>query len=60
MKVLLEKSVQFLTSEDGPTTTEYAFMLALIVILTFVAVTAIGGKVSTTFSGLESGLPDGE
>ena len=42
MGKLLQKFVQFLKAEDGPTAVEYAVMLALIVVVCLVAITAMG------------------
>jgi len=46
----------FLTSEDGPTATEYAVMLSLIIIACLTAVTALGTKVSSIFSTVDGSL----
>ncbi len=59
MKTLLEKTRMFLRSEDGPTATEYAVMLALIILVCVAAITLIGGKVKTIFTNVDSGLPSG-
>jgi pilus assembly protein Flp/PilA len=59
MQALLKKTKSFLVSEDGPTATEYAVMLALIIIVALAAITLLGTKVSTIFSNVEAGLPDG-
>ena len=59
MKTLFDKLARFLISEDGPTVVEYAFMLALLLILCIAAITAIGGKVAGTFTILEADLPGG-
>ncbi len=50
---------RFLASEDGPTATEYAVMLALIIVVALGAITALGSKVSTTFSNINTALPTG-
>jgi len=50
---------RFITSDDGPTTTEYAVMLALIVIVAIGAISGIGTKVSDVFTGVDNGLPGG-
>ena len=50
---------RFLASEDGPTATEYAVMLALIIVVALGAITALGSKVSTTFSNIATALPTG-
>ncbi len=49
----------FLASEDGPTATEYAVMLALIIIIALGAISALGSKVSSTFSNITTALPSG-
>jgi pilus assembly protein Flp/PilA len=41
--------VNFLASEDGPTSVEYAVMLALIIIVCIAAVTALGTNSNNTF-----------
>lgn len=50
---------RFLKSEDGPTATEYAVMLALIIIVALAAIQLLGTKVSTIFTNVETALPDG-
>jgi len=50
---------RFLQSEDGPTATEYAVMLALIIIVALTAITTLGTKVSDIFSNVEAALPEG-
>jgi len=47
----------FLTSEDGPTAVEYAVMLALIVIVCLVSITAIGNNANATFDSIAQALP---
>lgn len=56
---LMQTMKRFLKSEDGPTATEYAVMLALIIIVALGAITLLGSKVNTIFTNVESGLPDG-
>lgn len=50
---------RFLQSEDGPTATEYAVMLALIIIVALTAITTLGQKVESIFSNVEGKLPTG-
>lgn len=45
----------FWESESGATATEYAVMLALIVLVAIGAVTALGEKVSTMFADADQG-----
>jgi len=59
MKALVEKAKSFLVNEDGPTATEYAVMLALIIIVALAAITLLGSKVQDIFTNVESSLPDG-
>jgi pilus assembly protein Flp/PilA len=49
----------FLRSEDGPTATEYAVMLALIIIVALGAITGLGTTVDTIFTNVDSSLPTG-
>lgn len=50
---------QFLVNEDGPTATEYAVMLALIIIVALTAIGALGTKVKGIFTNVETTLPSG-
>ena len=59
MKALVKKAKTFLRSEDGPTATEYAVMLALIIIVALAAITLLGNKVKTIFTNVAGGLPEG-
>ena len=59
MNAFLTRIRQFIQSEDGPTATEYAVMLALIIIIALGAITALGTKVSTVFTNVTSALPSG-
>lgn len=43
----------------GPTTVEYAIMLALIVLVAVAAIASIGVKGASTYNELTSGLPTG-
>jgi pilus assembly protein Flp/PilA len=40
----------FLADESGPTAVEYAVMLALIIVVCIVAITALGTNTNNTFS----------
>ena len=59
MKSFLSRAKCFLKSEDGPTATEYAVMLALIIIVALGAITGLGTTVDTVFTNVSDGLPDG-
>jgi pilus assembly protein Flp/PilA len=47
---------QFIQSEDGPTATEYAVMLALIIIVSIAAITLLGQKVNAIFTNVDNNL----
>ncbi len=50
MNKLTQSVAQFLRSEDGPTAVEYAVMLALIIVVCIVAITALGTNANKTFT----------
>jgi len=54
---MLNRIKSFFVNEDGPTATEYAVMLALIIIVALAAITALGERVSTIFTSVEGQLP---
>jgi pilus assembly protein Flp/PilA len=53
------KVVRFLQAEDGPTAVEYAVMLSLIIVVCFVAITALGTNTNKTFSNVALNLAAG-
>ncbi|OWK45175.1 Flp family type IVb pilin [Fimbriiglobus ruber] len=53
---MLRSVIRFLRAEDGPTAVEYAVMLALIVVVCIVAITAIGKNANSTFSAVGSAI----
>ena len=59
MATLRTRVREFLKSEDGPTATEYAVMLALIIMVCLGAITGIGTKVESMFSAMDGQLPTG-
>ncbi len=58
MKNFMSRAKDFLQSEDGPTATEYAVMLALIIVAAIGSIHLVGNKVSETFTNVEGNLPD--
>jgi pilus assembly protein Flp/PilA len=48
--------LRFLRSEDGPTAVEYAVMLALIIVVCLVAITALGTNANQTFTTVETAI----
>ena len=59
MNEFMNRAKNFLRSEDGPTATEYAVMLALIIVACLAAITTLSDKVQTTFENVASAFPDG-
>jgi pilus assembly protein Flp/PilA len=59
MKSLLPHIRRLLREEDGPTAVEYAFMLALIIIVCLTAVKSIGTNAKTVFSNAANSLAGG-
>lgn len=59
MKNVMHRVKNFLQSEDGPTATEYAVMLALIIIVALGAITGLGTTVSSIFTNVNTSLPTG-
>ena len=57
MKAVIHRTASFFVEDDGATATEYAVMLALIIIVCIGAISALGTKVSSTFVDIEGGLP---
>ncbi len=57
MKSLINRVKAFWKDEEGATATEYAVMLALIIVIALGAISALGTKVSSTFADIESNMP---
>ena len=55
----MDRVKNFLRSEDGPTATEYAVMLALIIIVALGAITGLGTAVTGIFTNVTGALPGG-
>jgi len=59
MNAFLTRAKSFLKSEEGPTATEYAVMLALIIIVALGAITGLGTTVNDIFTNVDTSLPTG-
>jgi pilus assembly protein Flp/PilA len=53
---LVQSCRNFLNAEDGPTAVEYAVMLALIIVVCLVAITALGTNTNATFTSVSNQL----
>ena len=53
MNAIVSKVKGFIVSTEGPTATEYAVMLALIIVVAIAAISALGTKVSSIFSAVD-------
>jgi pilus assembly protein Flp/PilA len=56
MSNIISKVRHLLVSEDGPTTVEYAVMLALILVACITILSSLGQSMSGTFSKLNSSV----
>ena len=57
MKNLKKLTKAFLVNEDGATATEYAVMLALIIVVCIVTITTLGTKVDGVFQDVSAAMP---
>ena len=57
MKQAIKNIRAFLRDEEGATATEYAVMLALIIVIALGAISALGTKVSGTFANITTAMP---
>ncbi len=56
MRTFIQPVRRFLQTEDGPTAVEYAVMLALIIVVCLIAITALGTNANQTFSTVSSAV----
>ncbi len=56
MSILARKFKEFVGSEAGPTATEYAIMLALIIVVCIGAISALGGRVNSIFGSVSTAM----
>jgi pilus assembly protein Flp/PilA len=56
MRQLYAHVVRFLKAEDGPTAVEYAVMLALIILVCFVAIQILGKNANSAFGTVGASL----
>ena len=56
MNAFWNRFKDFVKSEDGPTATEYAVMLALIIVAAIGSIQLVGDRVSSTFTEIEGEL----
>jgi len=56
MRNVLNRAKSFLKSEDGPTATEYAVMLALIIIVCLTIIGSLGQTVEGIFTTADTAL----
>jgi len=54
MNIFVSRAKDFLRSEDGPTATEYAVMLALIIVVSLATITTLGGTVKGVFANVDA------
>ena len=56
MQKFLRSAKRFIKSEDGPTATEYAVMLALIIVACIATISLLGAEVNNLFGGVQTAL----
>ena len=56
MNTFMTRAKNFIKSEDGPTATEYAVMLALIIIVAIGTITTLGTTVTGVFANVNTEL----
>jgi pilus assembly protein Flp/PilA len=56
MQSLTTRVASFLRDESGPTAVEYAVMLALIIVVCLVAITALGTNANKTFTTVSNAV----
>ena len=59
MQKFMDRAKTFLKSEDGPTATEYAVMLALVVLVAIGAISGLGTTVTGIFTDVNAGVGGG-
>jgi pilus assembly protein Flp/PilA len=59
MKHLIQQIRRLLRSEDGPTAVEYAVMVALVVLVCFASIQAVGTNTSPVFQRTAQSLSTG-
>ena len=56
MQRFLKTAKSFIKSEDGPTATEYAVMLSLIIVACIATITLLGAEINTLFGSVKTAL----
>jgi pilus assembly protein Flp/PilA len=56
MRTFGQQIANFIKAEDGPTAVEYAVMLALIIVVCLVAITALGTNANATFTKVSNAV----
>lgn len=56
MQKFLTAATRFVKSNDGPTATEYAVMLSLIIIACIATISLLGAEVNTIFGSVQTAL----
>ncbi|MCH8242167.1 MAG: Flp family type IVb pilin [Planctomycetes bacterium] len=56
MQKFLNTAKRFIKSEDGPTATEYAVMLSLIIVACIATISLLGAEINTLFGSVQTSL----
>lgn len=57
MRTLVKQLRRFLRDENGPTSVEYAIMIAFIVLVSIAAIQTVGSRTNTIYQDIEAKLP---
>ena len=56
MQKFLKTAKRFMKSGDGPTATEYAVMLSLIIVACIATISLLGAEINTLFGSVQTAL----
>jgi pilus assembly protein Flp/PilA len=56
VRTFAQHALEFLKEDDGPTAVEYAVMLALILVVCLIAITALGTNTNQTFTKVNNAI----
>jgi pilus assembly protein Flp/PilA len=56
MRRFLDRAVEFIKGEDGPTAVEYAVMLSLIIVVCLAAISILGQNASAKFNTVANSI----
>ncbi len=58
--LLAQRLPRLLVEEDGPSATEYAILLAILVLVAIVSIQSIGERMYNVYLAIDGTMPDGD